>query len=325
MDGVHLIGDIGGTNARFAMAADGGFAHLRVLHTGDYQSLVAAVRAYLSGVPDTLRPLRAALAIAGPVTGDHVALTNQNWSFSIAEATVELGLKDLLVVNDFAAAAMGIPYLAPADFMPIGGDGQAASGPIGVLGPGTGLGMSCLLPEPAGWRQLPSEGGHATMPATTEEESRIIAILRGRHEHVSAERVLTGAGLVNLYTVVCELAGLPARALEPADITEAALAGSDDQCGRALDLFCAMLGTVAGNLALTLCATGGVYIAGGIVPQFKERFAASEFRDRFVAKGRFRTYLEAIPTYLILHPSPALVGLANIGAFRAAAASARPI
>lgn len=312
MGGVRLIADIGGTNARFALARDGTVERVQILHTADYPNLPQAARHYLAELADPLRPSEAAFAVAGPVGGERIGLTNQNWSFSVPEVRRELGFSDVLVVNDFAATAMAIPHLAPADLMRIGAEGEAAAvGPIALLGPGTGLGMACLLRAGSGWRHLPSEGGHATMPAATEEESLILAALRRRFGHVSAERLLTGAGLVHLYEVLAELGGTAARALEPADVTAAALAGSDPYCTRALDMFCAMLGTVAGNVALTFCATGGVYVAGGIVPRFKERFAASEFRRRFEAKGRLGQYLRAIPTWLILHPWPALLGLAH--------------
>lgn len=317
MSGLSLIADIGGTNARFAVAEHGRFDHLRILHTGGYPSLADAARDYLAGLPDRLQPSRAALAIAGPVAGDRVALTNQNWSFSIAEMVVELGVDELLVLNDFAAQAMAIPYLAPSDAVQIGPGTPAPNGPIAIMGPGTGFGMSCLIAEPNGWSQLSSEGGHATMPPATDEESRILEVLRARYGHVSVERALSGHGLTNLYAAVCDLADVPARPLDPGEVTAEALAGEDLYCVQALDLFCAMLGTAAGDLALTLCATGGLYIAGGIVPRIREYFAASEFRARFTAKGRLSKYLEAIPTYLILHPWPALVGLANRDAFTA--------
>lgn len=312
---LRLIADIGGTNARFAIAEKGRFDHLRILHTGDYPSLGEAARDYLAGLPARFEPVQAAFAIAGPVAGDHVALTNQNWSFSIAELTLELGLNELLVINDFAAQAMAIPYLEPADLAQIGPGEPVASGVIAIMGPGTGFGMSGLVPVPEGWLQLSSEGGHATMPPATAEEARILDVLRARYGHVSIERALSGHGLTNLYEAVCHLAGVTARTLEPGEVTAAALAGTDGLCARAIDLFCAMLGTVGGDLALTLCSTGGLYIGGGIVPRFTDYFAASEFRQRFEEKGRLNPYLEAIPTYLILHPSPALLGLANLHAF----------
>jgi glucokinase len=315
MGNLRLIGDIGGTNARFAIAQDGRFDHLRILHTGDFPSLAEAIRSYLLDLPAELRPTLAAVAVAGPVSGDHVALTNQNWSFSIVETGAGLGLAELLILNDFAAASMAIPFLTPADLMPVGRGSPVAGGPIVMVGPGTGLGMAALIPAPDGWLQLASEGGHATMPPTDDEESRILDLLRRRHGHVSAERVLSGQGLTHLYEAVCGLAGQPAGAREPAAITAAALAGTDRLAGRALDLFCAMLGTVAGNLALTLCATGGTYIAGGILPRIKERLAASEFRARFEAKGRLAAYLATIPTWLVTHEFPAFLGLANLDAF----------
>lgn len=315
MGSLRLIGDIGGTNARFAIAQDGRFDHLRILHTGDHPTLAQAARAYLAELPPSLRPNVAALAVAGPVGGDHVALTNQNWSFSVVATGREIGLAELLMLNDFAAASMAVPFLGAADLMPIGGGSPVAGGPIAMVGPGTGLGMAALIRASDSWLQLPSEGGHATMPATSEEEGRILDLLRSWHGHVSAERVLSGQGLMHLYEAVCHLAEAPVRSREPADVTAAALAGTDPLAGHALNLFCAMLGTVAGNLALTLCATGGTYLAGGILPRFKERLAASEFRFRFEAKGRLAPYLEAIPTWLVLHEYPALLGLANLDAF----------
>ncbi|MBV9756421.1 MAG: glucokinase, partial [Alphaproteobacteria bacterium] len=225
------------------------------------------------------------------------------------------GLAELLVLNDFAAASMAIPFFTAADLMPIGGGPAVAGGPIVMVGPGTGLGMATLVPAAGGWMQLASEGGHATMAAADDEESRILDLLRGWHGHVSAERVLSGQGLTHLYEAICHLAGQAPGSREPADITAGGLAGSDPAAARALDLFCAMLGTVAGNLALTLCATGGTYLAGGILPRFKERLAASAFRQRFEAKGRLAAYLATIPTWLVTHQFPAFLGLANLDAF----------
>ena len=312
MSGARLIGDIGGTNARFAVAKDGRLDHIRVLHTGAHPSFADALREYLSALPADARPSLAAVAIAGPVAADAVALTNHKWSFSIARTKHDFGFSEFLVVNDFAATAMAVPYLAAAERVQIGGDEPVGNGPVGIIGPGTGLGMGGLIALGSAWLQVPGEGGHATMPAATEEESRILDLLRARFGHVSAERVLSGQGLENLYDAVCRLADAPARAAGAGEIAEAALAGADPHADRALDLFCAMLGTVAGNLALTLGATGGVFIAGGILPRFTERFAASSFRRRFEAKGRMSKYLETVPTYLILHPWPALLGLANL-------------
>jgi len=313
MPAVSLIADIGGTNARFAVARDGRFDHLRVLPTGGFPSMQAAAREYLAGLPGDLKVTRAALDIAGPVSGDVVGLTNMSWSFSIAAARDELGLTELRVLNDFAATALGIPHLEPGDYMTVGGGTRVAHGTIAVIGPGTGLGVASLVHGTEGWVVVPGEGGHSTMPPATREESRILDLLRDRFGHVSAERVLSGQGIQNLYEAVCILSGQPSRGLSDREITAAALAGEDAICEQVLDLFCAMLGTVAGNLAMTLGASGGAFITGGILPRFAQRFAASEFRNRFESKGRLSGFLQSIPTYLVTHSNPALVGLASLG------------
>jgi glucokinase len=311
--GPRLIGDIGGTNARFALAVAGRVEQLRVLPTADYPSLVAAARAYLAALPHGIAVERAAFDLAGPVTADHAQLTNGTWAFSIAAARTELGLHELVVLNDFAAAALGIPRLPPGDAVQIGGGAALEHGPVGVIGPGTGLGVAGLVHAGGRWLAVPGEGGHGTMPPATDEESRILDRLRARFGHVSAERVLSGHGLENLYSVLGELhGGVAPPPLGAADITAAALAGADALSARALDLFCDMLGTVAGNLALTLGATGGVFLLGGILPRFADRFAASGFRARFESKGRLSPYLAAIPTYLVTHDNPALLGLAGL-------------
>ncbi len=307
-----LIADIGGTNARFALAREGRIEHLTVLPTGDYKTLQDAARAFLATLPAGTNVTRGAIDMAGPVTGDHVQLTNSGWSFSIAQARAELGFADLQVVNDFAAAALGIPLLAPADSVKVGGGAPVARGPIGVIGPGPGLGVAGLMFSANRWVVLPGEGGHATLPAATHEESAIIDILRDRYLHVSAERALSGHGLQNLYQALAQLQGVTAAPRTDHDITAAALDGSDALCGRVLDIFCDMLGTVAGNLAITLGAGGGVFLLGGILPRFAQRFAASGFRARFESKGRLADYMRAIPTYLVTHENPALLGLAGL-------------
>ncbi len=185
------------------------------------------------------------------------------------------------------------------------------SGPIGIIGPGTGLGVSTLVPDRGQWIMVPGEGGHVTLPAVTAEDDKIIAVLRERWSHISAERVLSGSGLVNLYQALCTIDGRTPEPLSPADVTDHAIRGTDATCVETFRVFCAMLGTVAGNLAVTVGATGGIYLAGGILLRFKDAFASSPFRERFEAKGRFRDYLRKIPTFMILEESPALLGLAN--------------
>lgn len=303
-----LLADIGGTNTRLALLTpEGAQVHVQSLRNGDFRSLATLLYHYLSALPPETRPERAALAVACPVHGDEVQLTNLNWTFSVAELGAHLALAPLHVINDFTAVALAVPRLQPGDWVPIGGGTPVAGAPIGVLGPGTGLGVSGLVPSGGGWVALAGEGGHATLAAATAAEAEILDALRQRYGHVSAERALSGSGLVDLYR---HFAAAPAPIADPAQVTDLALRGGDASARRALDFFFSFLGNVAGNLALTLGARGGVYLAGGILPRMAEALAASAFRERFVAKGRFRAYLEAIPTRLILAPCPAFKGLA---------------
>jgi glucokinase len=312
LSSLRIIGDIGGTNARFAVAENGKYGELSHVEVSKYASLHDALTNYLDGLPGTERPVAAALAVAGPVLGDVVALTNLSWRFSISELKTSLTLSSLRVINDFAAAAMSVPYLPKQDLFTVGPQCPDAVGTIGIIGPGTGLGVGGLLPNAGQWLPWAGEGGHVTMPSLTPEEDAILGVLRKRWNHVSAERVLSGAGLVNLYEALCLVGGLAPRPMSPADITEHAIRGTDPICVKAFQHFCAMLGTVAGDLALTLGATGGIYVAGGILLRFKEAFAASGFRERFESKGRLSSFVAKIPTRLILEESPALLGLANM-------------
>ncbi len=311
-----LIADIGATNARFALLSpDRGLQRPRVLACEDYPTIHAAIAAYLADeLPFTdVRKLEtAALAIAGPVTGDQVALTNHPWSFSIDELRGQLGIERLHVLNDFAAVAHAMPHLKAEERSQIGGGEPLADAPVGVLGPGSGLGVCGLVHAASGWLPLPGEGGHATMAPTNARESAVLARMRARHDHVSAERVLSGPGLVDLYTTLSEIDGVPSVSYTAPQITDPEIGRRDVYCGEAVDMFCAMLGTVAGNLALTLGARGGIYVAGGIVPKLGARFAASAFRERFEAKGRLRPYLARIPTYVVTHQFPAFLGLAAL-------------
>jgi len=311
--GLRLIGDIGGTNARFAIAEGGKYRQLRQVENEQYPSLHDAIADYLKTLPPSERAnLAGALAIAGPVLGDRISLTNKAWSFSVEELRQGLHLSTLAVVNDFAANAHAIPHLTTQQKLTIGPVIANARGNIGVVGPGTGLGMSSLIPNGDGWTLVAGEGGHATLAASTEEEFAIIQMLWKRWSHVSAERVLSGAGLVNLYEALCALRGIEPLMLSPADVTRRAMDRSDEICVLAFERFCEFLGSVAGDLALTIGAFGGIYIAGGILPRFKDAFAASAFRQRFEAKGRFASMLAKMPTFLILEESPGMIGLANM-------------
>ncbi|HWP19233.1 MAG TPA: glucokinase [Burkholderiaceae bacterium] len=317
----RLVGDVGGTNARFAWMAgpDTGLEKVVTLPVAEHAGLREAIEHYLrsEGLP---RPAGAAIGIANPVMGDRVQMTNHDWSFSIRELQQALGLGRLLVLNDFTALALALPGLTPNERRQVGGGEPVAGAPVALLGAGTGLGVSGLVPSspmagwgrgPARWIPLEGEGGHVTLAATDDREEAVLRLLRRRHGHVSAERAVSGPGLENLYQAVCELDGKAAQPLDAPVIAQTALRHGDACCVAALELFCAFLGTVAGNLALTLGARGGVYIGGGIVPRLGHWFDGSRFRERFEAKGRFRPYLEAIPTWVVQAQAPGLLGAAR--------------
>lgn len=309
----RLLADIGGTNARFALqSGDTAPEAIRVLATTDFSDLASAARAYLSMANPSEAPRHAAFAVAAPIAGERIDLTNSTWSFSTPDLKDALGLDALHVVNDFVAVALSVMKLGPDDARKIGGGNAFPATPIAVLGPGTGLGVSGLVPTESGWMPLATEGGHVTLPATNDREDAVIARLRETFGHVSAERAISGPGLVNLYTALADLGGSKAEQLTPEEVTRRAVHNLCPICAEAWTLFCSMLGTVAGNLALSAGARGGVFIAGGIVPGVADAFASSRFRDRFDDKGRFRPYMEAIPTYVITRERPALLGLTAV-------------
>jgi glucokinase len=305
----RLLADIGGTNARFALqSAAARFEHVEVLACGAYATLGDAMRAYLASAAacgfDVAAIRHAAIAIANPVDGDAVSMTNHHWSFSISAMRDEHALDTLLVVNDFAALAMALPYLTPGQRERIGGGVEFSGRPIGLVGPGTGLGVSGVIPCGARWIALAGEGGHASFAPANRDEMAILELLWSEFGHVSAERLLSGAGLELIHRALTD------RRLLATDITARALDTTCADCRRSVDTFCAILGSVAGNVALTLGATGGMYIGGGIVPRLGGLFAQSAFRHRFEDKGRLGAYLARIPTYLITEPYPALPGVA---------------
>ncbi|MEW9899551.1 glucokinase [Chitinivorax sp. PXF-14] len=305
----RLLGDIGGTNARFALQLVPGdtFEHVRTLPCADYPSPYEAIEAYLAQ-NELPRPRWAAFGIANPITGDFVKMTNHHWSFSIEALRTRLGLEKLQVINDFTALALSLPVLSKEDLVQVGGGLAVERAPLALLGAGTGLGVSGMIPYPGGYTPLEGEGGHVTMAAFNDREAAILSIIRRDFPHVSAERVLSGVGLPTLYRAIATLHDVVAEALTPAQITEKAIAGSCAISGETLATFCAMLGTVAADLALTLGARGGVYIGGGIVPKLGDYFTSSPFRTRFEQKGRFEAYLRGIPTYVIQARYPALSG-----------------
>ena len=311
----RLMGDVGGTNARFAVQEAPGAQPTRVVTypVAEYANFDDCLEAYV-GQLACARPRQAAVGIANPVVGDHVKMTNFHWAFSIEAVRKRLGFDRLLLINDFTALALSLPALQPEHLKRIGSGGTAdPKGAIGLIGPGTGLGVSGLLHDTSGHTvPLGGEGGHVSLAPANAREDRVVAALRDKFGHASAERALSGMGLVNLYEALCTIDGIPAKALDPAGVTGAATAGSDARCVEAVEIFFGLLGSVAGNLALTLGSRGGMYIGGGIIPRLGDWIDRSTFRERFVAKGRFRDYLDGIPTWLIhAETSPALIGAAN--------------
>ncbi|GEO81374.1 glucokinase [Pararhodospirillum oryzae] len=310
-----LIADIGGTNARFALTTpEGHWRDERVFRCADHAGLAAAAQAYLDGVlaPDEAPPTRAAACVAAPVTGDAVTLTNwREWSFSIEQTRKTLGLEAFTVVNDFVANALAVPRLGPGHVMDLGGGPGDPTAPIGVVGPGTGLGVAVLLPGTG--QAIATEGGHVTLAATTPREAEVVAALQARFGHASAERAASGPGLLALAETLRALGGHdPVPGDTPARIMERSLNGTCPVCAEASALFYAFLGTMCGNLVLSAGAWGGLWLMGGILPRNPEALKASVFTERYAAKGRFRAQLEAVPRRLVLHPYPAFVGLTGL-------------
>lgn len=307
----RLVGDIGGTNARFGLIekAATDIDHVRCLNCADYPGPLEAIRHYLEQHPG-LHPRHAAIGIANPVAGDYLRMTNNDWAFSVETLRQTLNMQTLIFINDFTALALSLPHLKEQERRQVGPGDVLPGHAIGVIGPGTGLGVSGLVPGLNGYVPLSGEGGHVSLAPATDEEFALTALLQREYGHVSAERVLSGPGLLTLHRALATLRDIPQSCHDSAAITEAALAGQDPLSRDTLNTFCALLGSTAGNLALTLGARSGVYIGGGIVPRLGEAFDRSPFRSRFEAKGRFQPYLAAIPTLIITASQPALTGAA---------------
>ena len=312
----RLLGDVGGTNARFGWlaSAESGIEHVLVLPCAAHETLEAAIRTYLA-LKQLPTPAACALGIANPITGDVIRMTNHHWSFSISDMQSKLCLTRLNVINDFTALALALPSIPAENLVQVGGQSAQAFAPKGLIGPGTGLGVSGLLPTHQNdhWVAIAGEGGHTTLAAQNETEYRVIELIRQRYGHVSAERVLSGPGLVDLYLALRQLQKqAPVDVAGAAEITAWALQDKDPLAYQSIEMFAGFLGSVAGDLALTLGARGGVYLGGGIVPRWLGWFETSTFRERFEAKGRFARYLKDIPVWVIhAAESPALLGAAR--------------
>jgi glucokinase len=311
-----LLADIGGTHTRLALSNGvGRLQALQVVRTGDFDSVEQAIADYLGTVGPDRAPRWAVLAVAGPVIGNRVRLTNADWDVDGSAVAGTFALERVRLVNDFAAVARCLPLLGEADRTAIGAWTPELRGAMVAIGPGTGLGVSGLVPYgDDGWLAVSGEGGHVTLPAMTDAEAAVLAVLRRRVDHVSAERVLSGIGLPALDAAVAVVEGEAPRAdREPEAVLAAAHAG-EARARRAIGLFVDLLATVAGDLALTFGATGGVYLAGGMPHYLGDLFDRTRFRTRFEAKGRSSAYLRAIPTAVVSHPQPGLLGLSALAA-----------
>ncbi|WP_022941875.1 glucokinase [Psychromonas hadalis] len=305
---LSVVADVGGTNIRLAVCCHktGEVSQSRTFACAEFLTLDAALFQYFSTLPEKVSAL--CLAIACPVENDLVTMTNLSWKFSKIALQEKLQLAQLFVINDYTAISLAVPFLNDNEKIKLGGGEAQQQGITAVFGPGTGLGVSHIIHVNHKWISLDGEGGHVSFSPNSREQADVLLLLQEQFGHVSAERLLSGQGLVNIYHAICRLEGKQAHFHEPKQVTEGALNGECELAKRSLTLFCQAMGSFAGNLALNLACTGGVYIAGGIVPRFVEFFKESEFRAQFEMKGRFSSYLSTIPTYLITHDNPGLLG-----------------
>lgn len=310
----RLLADVGGTNVRFALeTAPMQIGEVTAFKVADHPSLEAAMCEYMRTLAADARPRHAAIGLANPVTGDHVKLTNHNWAFSIEAMRQALDLSTLVAINDFTSLALALPYLPAHGLEQVRGGQAVPTAPRALIGPGTGLGVSGLVPAPGGGAvALAGEGGHIELMPVTDDEWIAWRAAHAQMGRVSAERLLSGMGLSHIHASLSAEMGTPlAEPLTPAQVTDGALKQGDPLCRRAFDAFCGLLGSVAADVALVLGARGGVYIGGGIVPRFVDAFRASPFAERFGAKGRMSQYLADIPVHVITADFPALPGLAR--------------
>ena len=309
-DGVtcRLLADVGGTRTRFALLDGDRLGAIESVPTGAYSSAVDAFRHFLNRQPEGTLVEQAVIAAAGPVSSGRCKLTNASWVLESEQLQRLLSLSDVALVNDLAALAWGVPDLTANDVVSIGDGYCDPRSPVVLLAPGTGLGIACYVPGAEDPHVLSSEGGHATLAAGDAAEASVIEFLRHRFDHVSAERVLSGSGLVNVYQALGGHAG-SAGALTPEEIVRGALQGDNPQSAKAVGMFCGFLGSFAGDLALLFGAKGGVLLGGGIGPRLASVLQHSAFRAKFVRKGRFEPYTARIATRIIVRPEPTFLGL----------------
>jgi len=308
-----LVGDVGGTNARLALTdGQGHIRNPRTFPCKDYASLADIIAEYIETTAGRKRPPRAVLAVAGPVVDGEIEFTNLDWTVSEGDLLAHFEFEAVELINDFAAQALACPLLEGQDLKVLGPSLPRGSHecPMVALGAGTGFGVAGLARSERGDVPVPTEGGHAGFAPSDEVEVEVYRRLQAKYGRVSIERILSGQGLYDLYTILAALKGQAPALADEAAVTREGLAG-DALASETLDRFALILGSVAGDLALTFGARGGVFVSGGIAPRIAERLAAGGFRARFEDKGRLSDFVRDIPTYLVLHPYPAIVGAAR--------------
>ena len=298
-----LVADIGGTNTRLAVLQDRQLpSEPRVFRNAEYpsfESILSEFAGFTGALPD-----RAAFAVAGPVSNNAVQMTNLGWMLNAMQLTEEFGFAECHLLNDFEALAWATLQFSQDELLQVGGAEPMPAAARAILGPGTGLGVSGLVPGANGWAAIRGEGGHVALAGMTEQEAELVSHFVAQDGFCSAETLISGAGLARIHAYTT---GTP---MAPEEITCLALEG-DEAARESLEIFCKLLGTVAADLALTLGARGGVYLAGGILPTIGSHFEASGFRARFYSNPRMRAYLAAIPVYLVKPAFPVFGGLAE--------------
>jgi len=313
----NLVADIGGTNARFSAIAVGELEsqyefHHSVQEHPEFADLIVDLQKEIAEATGwNTAPVNACFAVACPADEEEIAFTNSHWHFTKTQLTALLGCKQLFVINDFEAVAHGITELGDNDLVQVGGGKPVSSKPIGIIGAGTGLGVAGLVPLADGYQVIDSEGGHADYPPITERMAAVVGLLRKEYGRVSLERLLSGKGIFNIYRSLCTLSDKERHCETPAEVVAAAHQGDNELALQALNMFCSGMGSASGNLALTYGAKGGIYIAGGVVPRFKEFFINSDFRHKFEEKGRFVSYLKPIPVFIVVRENLGLLGAAK--------------
>lgn len=304
-----FVADVGGTNIRLARVTEAGVTDIEKYMCQDFASIDLVIQAYFNDYSD-YQFSDGCIAIACPVLGDQVEMTNHSWAFSQKALRQQLRLTSLFVINDFTAVAHSLPGLSDEQVIQIGEGTAAENGNIAVFGPGTGLGVEHITMTASGWQTLDGEGGHVDFAPVDETDIVIWRHLQQMHGRASAEEVMSGRGILNIYHALAAQKGVKATITDPAQVTEKALMGTCDICESALTQFCRIMGSFAGNLALNMATSGGVFIGGGIASRFADFIQDSDFRARFEAKGQMKHYVKNIPTYLIAEPDHGLLGAA---------------